>query len=114
MTKCKGCGLEYRKGTLAIVLTPTGPKGHRVCSDCVSKGMFVVAQKVPVVVDPTKAQRQAAKDVLAPFIATLTAQLRGHRMATITGDITDVQCGYADGRIETLENVIHLLKGGRT
>jgi hypothetical protein len=105
ISKCKACGAEYRKGTLAIVLTPDGPKGHRVCGKCAAGGMIVVGQRVAAVVDSAKAVRREEKDVLAPFIANLKGQIRA--LAAFS-ERTDHQ----EGRLEAYEGVLHMLKEG--
>lgn len=46
MTRCKGCGKEFRKGTLAFLLTAEGLKGARVCQACAGAGMLIVAPKL--------------------------------------------------------------------
>jgi hypothetical protein len=42
MSACKGCDAEFRKGTLAFLLTPEGLKGSRVCAACVKRGVLLV------------------------------------------------------------------------
>jgi hypothetical protein len=50
VTRCKGCGKEYRKGVLAFLLGPEGLKGARVCQACASGGVLLVAPKLAPVV----------------------------------------------------------------
>ena len=47
MTTCKGCNAEFRKGTLAFLLTPEGLKGSCVCAACVKRGVLLVPVLVP-------------------------------------------------------------------
>ena len=47
MTRCKGCGKEYRKGVLAFLLSPEGLKGARVCQTCASGGVLAPDVHVP-------------------------------------------------------------------
>ena len=48
MTTCKGCDAEFRKGTLAFLLTPEGLKGSCVCAACVKRGVLLVPVLVPL------------------------------------------------------------------
>jgi hypothetical protein len=50
VTRCKGCGKEYRKGVRAFLLTASGLAGVRVCQACARRGIILVAPLVAPVV----------------------------------------------------------------
>ena len=111
MTKCKACGAEFRKGTLAFLLTKDGLKGARVCQKCAASGVTLVAVQLPPVHDTVKADKRVLKEHLAPFVKNLTAQLIALK-AVEPGPDEDAET-FALGKREALENVIALLKDGR-
>lgn len=48
MSKCKGCGGEYRKGTTAALFGQDGScQPARVCPKCITRGLTIVATFVP-------------------------------------------------------------------
>jgi hypothetical protein len=62
MTTRKGCDAEFRKGTLAFLLTPDGLKESRVCAACVKRGVLLVPGLVPPVnVEWTEASRSGRR-----------------------------------------------------
>jgi hypothetical protein len=105
MTHCKGCGSEFRSGTLAFLLTPKGLVGARVCPACVKRGVLVV----PVLVAPViehKTSRATAKELLAPVVKNLEAQLKAMRALPGGRDSAD----FMNGKIEAIENMLATLK----
>ncbi len=64
MTRCKGCGKEYRKGVLAFLLSPEGLKGARVCQTCASGGVLLVAPKLAPVVKHAAARPEGLERVM--------------------------------------------------
>lgn len=102
MAKCKGCGAEYRSGTLAFLLTPEGLKGARVCAACVKRGVLVVPVLVAPVIE-AKPSRKAAAELLKPVVKTIEAQLTVFRAL-------DPENSFIGGKIEAMENVLATLK----
>lgn len=64
MNRCKGCGREFRKGTIAFLLTDKGLRGARICQDCASGGVLIVAPKLGPVVQKKVVRSDAVKEVM--------------------------------------------------
>ena len=116
MTTCKGCDAEFRKGTLAFLLTPAGLKGARVCVACAKRGVLVVPVLVAPIVE-SKASRATAKALLEPVVKTLAAQIAALKTAvpTTSGSTAEaVAAGeFINGKIEMAENMLATLKAVR-
>ncbi len=104
MTTCKGCDAEFRKGTLAFLLTPEGLKGSRVCAACVKRGVLLV----PVLVPPVKVEkvnRPVDVDKVLRSLKTFAIMANAHASAS-GGD----QGAFAAGRAEGFESAIATIK----
>ena len=104
MSACKGCGAEFRKGTLAFLLTPEGLKGSRVCAACVKRGVLLV----PVLVPPVKVEKVSRP----PQVDGVLRALRTYtRMANTRASASGGHEGaFAAGRAEGLESAIETIK----
>jgi hypothetical protein len=99
MTKCKGCGKEFRRGSLAFLLTVDGIKGARLCQTCVAGGVTIVAPKLgPVVRQVVGNDKEQVDKVLR--------QLRTYARVASAGAASAYQLGRAEG----FEGAIELIK----
>lgn len=105
MTRCKGCGKEFRKGVLAFLLTPKGLTGARVCQACASGGVLLVAPRVAPVVQNKTVRSDGVKRALR-MLRTYANVSRHH--AGMNGGIG--RDAHAAGRAEGFEGAIELLK----
>lgn len=106
MSRCKGCGGEYRKGTTAVLFGQDGSfKPARVCPKCIARGLTIVACFVPPVVKEVK---QAPAD-LQGAIRTLRTWAK---LSASNGESAGAADGreHFRGRAEGLESALELLE----
>lgn len=97
MTRCKGCGKEYRKGVLAFLLSSEGLKGARVCQACASGGVLLVAPKLAPVVKQAVARPEGLD--------------RAIRMLRTYAKVSDQYPeAHAKGRAEGFEGAIEIIR----
>lgn len=99
MSMCKGCGREYRKGTIAFLLTREGLKGARVCQVCAAGGAVIVA--------PTLAPVVKEKVVRSDGVERVLRTLRTYAAAARSGPTSE---GFGHARAEGLESAIEVIK----
>jgi hypothetical protein len=102
VTRCKGCGQEYRKGTRAFLLTASGLQGVRVCPACARRGILLVAVKHAAIVK----QAAARPEGVARVLRLLRTYAAAERSAAKEPGMRDV----ADGRAQGFEGAIVALK----
>jgi hypothetical protein len=114
VTRCKGCGREFRKGKLVFLILPSGGlKGARVCQPCADGGATLVAAKHAPIVHA----RSAAPEKRVLF-ASVVKQLQGMAKALAqtkqpsTGSLEDDQEieTFILGKQEGLEAAIEVIK----
>lgn len=116
MTRCKGCGAEYRKGRRRLLLQPDGSlTSALVCDACAKRSLAIVAPIVPfsppaatpeaaAAVRVHREQIRAAKRRVRVYMAAATAAA-----ALATDERNEVRQQYHLGRAEGLETAIALL-----
>ena len=97
MTRCKGCGKEYRKGVLAFLLSSEGLKGARVCQSCASGGVLLVAPKLAPVVKQSVARPEGLERAIRML------RTYGKAASTTPGELSK-------GRSEGFEGAIECIK----
>jgi hypothetical protein len=105
MSRCKGCGKEYRKGVRAFLLTADGLVGALVCPGCARAGVLLVAVRVAPVVKKV-APRADGVDRAVRQLRVLAKAARATGDATAVGDSSS----YFTGRAEGFEGAIEYIK----
>lgn len=110
---CPSCRKQARKWRIVLLLSGDGGalKGSKVCAACAGNGVTVCAPKIAPVVQTDAGERKNQKEVLAPFIKTLESRVRVKKATS--GMSNDPDEAFHNGVIETLEDVISMLKEGR-
>jgi hypothetical protein len=110
MRRCKACGQEFRKGTIALVLTSKGTKGATVCPSCAKGGTLIVAAG-----QETVTRIEVKKLSTRRLVAHLAALARVARAQSdqIRGNMDDDLKRMHDARAEGLETAIQAIKSGR-
>jgi hypothetical protein len=106
MTKCKGCGNEFRRGSLAFLLTVDGIKGARLCQTCVAGGVTIVAPKLGPVVRQVVGNNKERVDKVLRMLRTSAAAAR----STVAAEGGNEVSVCAQGRAEGFEGAIELIK----
>lgn len=103
MSKCKGCGGEYRKGTTAVLFGQDGSfKPARVCPKCIGRGLTIVASFVPPIVK--KVER--ASDDLNEAASKIAAYLKAANLNAVASG----KDAFMQGRVEGLESALAAIK----
>jgi len=109
LSRCKGCGGEYRKGSIAVLFFQKGGSARtRVCPSCVKRGVLVVPELLAPVVKRVEKRSEAVEEA----IRTLTTYMKA---AQACADGTKDEDGFSGrvfqiGRVEGYESAIELLK----
>lgn len=111
MSKCGGCGGEFRKGSTVTLLDPAaGPGGKRarVCPKCVTRALVVVAPRVG-----TRTVEKVEKPLeVERLIKQLQSYSKVAQKALVDRPASG-QVDFLEGRIAGLEAAIELLKKER-
>jgi hypothetical protein len=103
MRKCKACGDEYRKGSLAVVIGKGRAVGGLVCPKCAQEGMLICAGKTP-----TKQVQVTKRD---PQLDKIVRMLTTYRNAAKnTPTVCDLDVEYVRGKVDTFDSAIELVK----
>jgi hypothetical protein len=106
MTKCKGCGKEYRKGARVLLLINGGIQGARVCQTCASRGAtLVAAHAVPVVKYVIDARTDAVIRILRQL--RILSKLAGAAIKEAGND--HEMMAHAQGREEGFDGAIEVI-----
>ena len=107
LSRCKGCGGEYRKGSIAVLFLQKGGSARtRVCPGCVKRGVLVVPELLAPVVKRVEKRSEAVEEA----IRTLTTYMKAAQACA-----DGIKDGYSRrafqiGRVEGYESAIELLK----
>jgi hypothetical protein len=107
MTRCKGCGKEFRKGTIACLLVPgEGFRGARICQECASDGVLLVAPKLA----PVVAQKVVRSDGVERVLRMLNTYAKMSRSSANAEAENIAVSSHHRGRAEGFEGAIEAIK----
>jgi hypothetical protein len=110
MKKCKGCGGEFRKGTIAFLLVKGKLAGARLCPKCVADGVTIVAPRPRNVAASAIAKTRSRDDDVAKVLRMLRTYAKAaHSAANGETRGCPEYCAH-EGRAEGLESAIETIK----
>jgi hypothetical protein len=107
VSRCKGCGAEYRKGSIAFLLSAGGGmKGARVCQACVTGGVLLVAAKVA----PAVVSKVVRTDGLVRVLRMLNAYAKAARSGIGAMGQEGIGNALLQGRAEGFEGAVEVIR----
>jgi hypothetical protein len=113
MSRCKGCGGEYRKGSIAVLFFQKGGSARtRVCPGCVKRGVLVVPELLAPVIRKVEKRGDEVEQAIKILTVYANSARRSQADQFNSGKwpTNEAQASFFQGREEGLLTAIERLK----